>query len=182
VGALLGRKPINPAPRGATTRAAQADLLVEQREESIMSTELTPEQQQRAAAFAAQERQHLQDLASNPPPPSVTDQGAITYTITMSETPDGFAQLNWWVGDQYQTYCTGSTDWVGVFTNTNQAMMNPNSNFLGGAAGWTGAAGGGPFKTDVALVPDMVAAYVIKNAGGQYVSVAITSPWPSQTA
>jgi len=147
-----------------------------------MSTELTPEQQKRAAAFAAQERQHSQDLASNPPPPSVTGQGAITFTITMSETPDGFALLSWGVGDQYGTYCTGPTDWVGVFTNANQAMVNPNSNVLGGSAGWTWALGGPPFKTDVAVAPGMVAAYVIKNASGQYVSVAITPPWPSQTA
>jgi hypothetical protein len=173
VGALLDRKPINPAPPGATTRAAQADLPVEQREESIMSTP------------AAQERQHLQDLASaSATLPSLTGQGTINYIISISETPDGFAQLSWYVSDQYGTYCTGPSDWVGVFANCNLALVNPNSNVLDsdGSPGWVWAAGGPPFTTTIPWTANLAAAYVIKNASGNYVTVAAACPPSSSQA
>lgn len=149
---------------------------------STAVSESTVEQQQRAAAFAAQERQHLQDLASTSPPTWLIGHGAINYSMGLAETPDGFAELGWSVADQYGTYCYGPTDWVGIFANANQAMVNPSSNVLGGSGGWTWSSVGGPFTTDVALQPGMVAAYVVKNAQNNYVSVAISPPWPSPSA
>jgi hypothetical protein len=137
---------------------------------------LSVDQQARAAAFAQKELQHASDA-----PAAITwfwGSGTTTYNIEIADNGGGFAEIGWSVSDSLGTYCIQQYDWVGVFTNHNQALYNPNSNYLGGAKGWTWASGGGPFTTDVALQTGMVTAYVIKNAAGNYVTIAISAPFP----
>jgi hypothetical protein len=138
---------------------------------------LSTDQQARAAAFAQKEIQHAGDAAAVPTV-WYSGTGAITYNIAIGDNGGGFAEVGWNVSDTLGTYCTQQTDWVAIFTNRNQALVNPNSNYLGGPRGWTWASGGGPFTTDVALQAGMVAAYLIKNAAGKYVAVAISAPYP----
>jgi hypothetical protein len=136
---------------------------------------LSADQQARAAAFAEQEKLNASQAAATA---LFNGTGTCTYGIGISDNGGGFAKIGWHVSDSLQTYCAQQYDWVGVFTNSNQALVNPNSNYLGGAKGWAPAASGGPFTTGVALQAGMVAAYIIKNAGGQYVAVSISAPFP----
>ena len=133
---------------------------------------LTADQLTRAAEFAQKELQHASDAASAQTPYSGT--GTVTYSISISESSGGFVQIGWSVSSSLEQNCIQSNDWVGVFTNNNQAAENPNSNFLGGPGGWTWASQGSSLLTDVAIQQGMVAAYVIKNSSGDYVAVAIS--------
>jgi len=137
---------------------------------------LSTDQLARTAAFAAKEQSHAGEAAA--PPVWYSGTGTSTYSIGISDNGGGFAQVGWNVSSSLGAYCTQQFDWIGVFTNKNQALLNPNSNYLGGAKGWAWAASGGPFTTDVALQAGMVAAYVIKNAAGKYVTVAVSAPFP----
>ena len=142
------------------------------------TSSLSADQQARGAAFAQKELQHAKDTPAASPQ---TGSGTITYSIGIADNGGGFAQISWQVSDSLGTFPIQWYDWVGVFTNTNQALVNPNSNYLGGASGWTNPStdqAGSPFTTDVALQAGMVAAYVIKNAGGDYVTVAVSPPFP----
>jgi hypothetical protein len=153
--------------------------------ERIMSTQvmdqvtsqasLSTDQQARAAAFAEQMKLNA---GAAVPTAVFNGTGTSTYAIGISDNGGGFAKIGWNVSNSLQTYCTQTPDWVGVFTNSNQALVNPASNYLGGTKGWALAASGGPFVSDVALQAGMVAAYIIKNAAGVYVAVAISAPFP----
>jgi hypothetical protein len=136
---------------------------------------LSTDQQARATAFAARESQHAGDAPVLTT--TASGSGTINYNIGVVDSGGGFAQIGWSVSDSLGTYPIQQFDWVGVFTNYNQALVNPNSNYLGGQGGFMWASGGGPFTTNVALESGMVAAYVIKNAAGNYVAVAITPPY-----
>jgi hypothetical protein len=137
---------------------------------------LSTDQQARAAAFAEQEKLNASLAAVTPA--LFNGTGTSTYGIGISDNGGGFAKIGWHVSNSLQSYCTQVPDWVGVFTNSNQALVNPNTNYLGGAKGWALASSGGPFVSGVALQAGMVAAYIIKNAAGQYVAVAISAPFP----
>lgn len=136
---------------------------------------LSADQQARAAAFAARESQHASEA------PAVTESASgtstTTYGVGISDNGGGFAQLGWNVSSSLGQYVTQATDWVGVFVNYNQALVNPNSNYLGGSGGFAWASGGGPFTTNVPLEAGYVAAYITKNAAGNYVAVAISAPY-----
>jgi hypothetical protein len=137
---------------------------------------LSADQQARAAAFAQKELQHASDA-----PAAVnwyTGTATATYSVAIADNGGGFAEIGWNVSDSLGMYCIQQNDWVGVFTNHNQALYNPSSNYLGGFKGWAWASGGGPFATDVALQAGMVTAYIVKNAAGKYVAVAISAPFP----
>jgi hypothetical protein len=144
------------------------------------TSSLSADQLARAAAFAQQELQHANDAPAVIPPK--TGAGTITYSITLTENSGGFGVIGWVVNDTLETYSIQAYDWVGVFTNRNQALVNPNGNFLGGSGGWTQASNSSPFTTDVALQDGMVAAYIIKNAAGAYVPVAVSAPFKSPDA
>jgi hypothetical protein len=153
--------------------------------ERIMSTQvmdqvtsqasLSTDQQARAAAFAEQEKLNAGAAAATA---LFNGVGTSTYGIGISDNGGGFAKIGWNVSNSLQSYCTQQPDWVGVFTNSNQALVNPNTNYLGGAKGWALASSGGPFVSGVALQAGMVAAYIVKNAAGVYVAVAISAPFP----
>ena len=142
-------------------------------DQAASTSPLSAAQQASAAAFAQQMLQHANDA------PAAVQQnaspGTSTYTITITENSGGFAVITWNVSDTLGTGCIQKYDWVGVFTNTNQALVNPNSNYLGGGGGWTWASKSSPFTTDVAIQDGMVAGYIINNAAGQYVPVAVSS-------
>lgn len=136
---------------------------------------LSTDQQASAAAFAEQEKLNAGAAAATA---LFNGTGTSTYGIGVSDNGGGFAKIGWHVSNSLQSYCTQQYDWVGVFTNSNQALVNPNSNYLGGATGWAWAGSGGPFVSSVALQAGMVAAYIVKNAAGVYVAVAISAPFP----
>lgn len=144
------------------------------------------EQQQRAEAFAARERERHEELATAQPQAASAENvlaaagGSATtsYSVTLSVNTAGYAVLNWNVqSSPWNQPVIAGNDWVGVFTNTGQALVNPNSNFLGGNSGWQWASKGGPYTTDVVLQNGYVAAYITKNSAGNYVAVAITAPY-----
>jgi hypothetical protein len=147
----------------------------------VAQASLTADQQARKAAFAQRELAHAGDTAAAGPVWH-GGTGTVTYGIAIADNGSGFAEIGWSVGASQQDYSTQQYDWVGVFINANQALAtptsNPDNNYLGGAKGWTWASGGGPFTTDVALQAGMVAAYIIRNAAGVYVPVAISAPYP----
>jgi len=138
---------------------------------------LSADQQARAAAFAQKELQHASDAL--PTIPSYSGSGTVTYNVSFVENSDGFAQISWGVSASLGMFCIQQNDWVGMFPNYDQALHNPKSNYLGGLHGWTWASDGSSFTTDVAPQAGMVAAYIIKNATGDYVTVAISAPFPS---
>lgn len=134
---------------------------------------------ERAEAFAARESQRAEELAGDFDLKAlVSGTGTTTYTVQLTDNGGGFAQLAWAASNSLGSYVTGQYDWIGVFTNQNQALVNPNSNFLGGNCGWQWASAGSAYTACIALQPGQVAAYVVKNAAGQYVTVAVTPPWP----
>ena len=133
----------------------------------------------RAAIFAAKASQRAQQRAgATPAAQSAGGSGTITYNVFLTENGGGFAVLNWSVSSSLGQPVIGDNDWIGVFSNTGQAMVNPKSNYLGGSDGWEWASDGGPYTTDVPLQQGYVAAYVIENGDGNYVTVAVTSPYP----
>ncbi len=128
-----------------------------------------------AVLFAAQESERIEAL-SNTAALAPIGAGTTTYAVSISSS-NGFALLSWNASNQpYGGNIVSSFDWIGVFTNAALARVNPNSNFLGGSAGFQWAANGSQYTTDVQLQQGMVAAYVIKNSDGNYVTVAISQP------
>lgn len=145
-------------------------------DQATSTSPLSADQQARAAGL----ERELQLASAGPASPVwYSGAGAIRYGIAIAENSGGFAEINWNVSDSLGMYVIGQYDWVGVFANRDQALVNPNGNFLGGPGGWTNASKGGPFTTDVAIQPGMVAAYVIKNSALNYVTVAVSGPFPS---
>jgi len=150
-----------------------------------MSTQVLEQNQaesqaERAAAFAAKESQRTAELANKTAAttPFVSGSGTTSYAVVLQDPGTGFAQLSWSTNNSLNVPVTGPYDWVGVFANSNQAVSNPRSNYLGGIDGYQWASQSSGFTTDVPLVPGLVAAYVVSNSSGEYVTVAVTSPWP----
>lgn len=140
---------------------------------------LTAEQQARAAEFAKKERQRAESAdGAELALASVSGLGTTTYNVTMLDNGSGVAWLSWSVSNTHGAYVIADNDWIGVFTNTNQALSDPNANYLGGSSGWQWASKGGSYLTKVKLQPGLVAAYVTKNADGKYKTVAVTAPYP----
>jgi hypothetical protein len=142
---------------------------------------LTTEQHARIAAFEQKERELAAEIARGAvlASPVVSGSSTTTYSVTMSDTGDGVAFLSWSVSRSLGQEVIGLYEWVGVFANKNQALSNPVANYLGGLTGWQYARSGSrSYKTTVKLQPGQVAAYVIKDWNNQYVTVAVTSPYP----
>jgi hypothetical protein len=151
------------------------------KKESIMSTQvlaknqvtLSADQQARRAALEAKASQRAGEA------PAVTSSiggsGMVTYNIAITDNGSGFAQIVWSVVSSLEQYAIQLSDTVGVYANYNQALSNPGYNYLGGGGGLAPASAlTGSFTTDVALLEGFVAAYMIKNAQGKWVSVAIS--------
>jgi hypothetical protein len=94
---------------------------------------LSADQQARAAAFAQKELQHAGDALATIP--SYSGSGTVTYNVSFLENSDGFAQIGWSVSSSLGMFCVQQNDWVGMFTNYDQALHNPSSNYLGGLHG-----------------------------------------------
>ena len=142
-----------------------------EKEQAVSKGTLTVEQRERAAAFAKKAREHAS--TTSVPAAQAGGSGTTTYNVALAESGGGFALLGWIVNNSVGGPVIASDDWVGVFVNANQALSNPDSNYLD----FQWASDGHSYTTDVALQNGYVAAYVIKNASGNWVTVAVTSPY-----
>lgn len=185
----------NRAPKGPR-RVPRTVIPASDPKENLMTTEilestkvglpdrLDPAQEERAAAFARLERQHTDELTGkvSMPPIQVMGAGMTTtiYSVSMSDEGNGLAELEFSAINGSGKEAAGDYDWVGIFPSTDHAHRDPKSNYLAGKKSWKWASRGSWFRSDVALRPGMVAAYVIKKGDGDYLTVAVTTPWPQK--
>jgi len=168
----------------AEQQARVAEFAEIERQHSSEAPLPPAEQQARAAAFAARERQHSSEAPASPGPWDFTT-GTPTYSVSLSDSGDGFATLDGYASNDLTNpsgigqWMVAKDDWIGVFANRNLVFNNPQANRLGGKKGvfWVSNWNGGGITTDVQLQAGCVAAYLIKNCHGDYMPAAITPPY-----